>query len=57
MTAPDRIAALPCWSGGVDMEPRTGGLSNESWLVTDARGRHVVRFGKDYPFHHVLRER
>ena len=49
----DRIRALPCFSGSVDIEPLTGGLSNESWLVTDASGRHVVRFGQDYPFHHV----
>ena len=57
MNGLDRIAALPCWKGSVDMEPLTGGLSNESWLVTDAAGRHVVRFGKDYPFHHVIRDR
>jgi len=57
MSAEGKIAALPCWTGGVAMEPLTGGLSNESWLVTDAAGRHVVRFGKDYPFHHVIRER
>lgn len=57
MSAEGRIAALPCWTGGVAMEPLTGGLSNESWLVTDTAGRHVVRFGKDYLFHHVIRER
>jgi len=57
MSAVDRIAGLPCWTGSIDMEPLTGGLSNESWLVTDAAGKHVVRFGKDYPFHHVIRER
>ena len=34
-----------------------GGLSNESWKVTDAQGVHVVRFGKDYPVHHVDRAR
>ena len=56
-TAQDKIAALPCWQGAPDMEPLTGGLSNESWLVTDAAGKHVVRFGKDYAFHHVIRER
>ena len=53
----DRIRALPCFSGSVDIEPLTGGLSNESWLVRDASGRHVVRFGQDYPFHHVDRRR
>jgi thiamine kinase-like enzyme len=52
-----RITALPIWEGAIEIEPLLGGISNESWLVTDGRGRHVVRFGKDYPFHHVLRER
>jgi thiamine kinase-like enzyme len=53
----DRIRALPCFSGVIDIEPLTGGLSNESWLVRDASGRHVVRIGQDYPFHHVDRRR
>jgi thiamine kinase-like enzyme len=53
----DRIRALPCFSGSTEIEPLTGGLSNESWLVKDAAGRHVVRFGQDYPFHHVARQR
>jgi thiamine kinase-like enzyme len=52
-----RIRTLPCWKGGISIEPLRGGLSNESYLVTDGAGKHVVRFGKDYPFHHVLRER
>ena len=29
----------------IEIEPLKGGLSNESWLVTDAAGRHVVRLG------------
>jgi thiamine kinase-like enzyme len=55
--AAERIDALPCWQGPVDIAPLAGGLSNESWLVTDAAGKHVVRYGNDYPFHHVLRDR
>lgn len=51
----DRIRALPCWRGEVVAEPLTGGLSNESWKVTDEAGAHVVRFGADFPFHHVSR--
>lgn len=51
----ERIRALPCWRGEVRAEPLTGGLSNESWKVTDAAGAHVVRFGADFPFHHVSR--
>ena len=52
-----QIAALPIWKGSIATEPLMGGISNESWLVTDAAGGHVVRLGKDYPFHHVLRDR
>ena len=58
MTLPlDRIRALPCFSGQIEVEPLSGGLSNANYLVTDAAGHHVVRFGRDYPFHHVSRER
>ena len=52
-----KIRALPCWTGEIEVEPLQGGLSNESWKVTDEAGAHVVRFGTDYPFHHVIRER
>lgn len=51
------MRTLPIWNGGISIEPLHGGISNESYLVTDANGRHVVRFGKDYPFHHVYRDR
>ena len=55
---PERIRALPCWAGPpLSAEPLSGGLSNESWLVRDAAGAHVVRFGPDYPVHHVDRAR
>lgn len=54
---PEAIAALPCWTGPIRAEPMAGGLSNEIWKVTDAAGAHVVRIGKDYPFHHVFRDR
>jgi thiamine kinase-like enzyme len=57
LTPQERISALPIWQGAITIAPMKGGLSNESWLVGDGAGRHVVRFGKDYPFHHVSRER
>lgn len=53
---PAALRALP-WQGDITAEPLLGGLSNESWKVTDARGPHVVRFGRDFPFHHVDRAR
>ena len=56
-TSEDRIHALPLWNGAVTIAPLKGGISNESWVVGDRNGRHVVRFGKDLPFHHVFRNR
>jgi thiamine kinase-like enzyme len=57
MTLPASITALPCWSGTPSGTPLHGGLSNAIWRVTDAVGDHVVRLGRDYPFHHVDRAR
>ncbi len=54
---PQALTQLPCWRGEIAAEPLTGGLSNEIWKVRDAKGQHVVRFGHDYTFHHVSRER
>ncbi len=53
----DRIQALPCWNGKIEINALSGGLSNANYVVSDACGKHVVRFGRDYPFHHVFRER
>jgi thiamine kinase-like enzyme len=53
----DRIRALPVWKGPISIELLKGGLSNESFVVIEPGGRHVVRFGRDFPFHHVFRER
>lgn len=57
LSSENRVHAMPCWLGPIEIEPLTGGLSNEIFLVSDAAGKHVVRFGRDYPFHHVMRER
>ena len=58
MISPEtRIRELPCWTGAISIEPLAGGLSNANFLVRDERGGHVVRFGRDYPFHHVSRDR
>ena len=51
-----RIRALPLWSGDLSIAPLKGGLSNESFIVSDDAGKHVVRFGQDFPVHHVSRE-
>ncbi len=52
-----RIPAIPVWEGSVTWQPLKGGLSNENFIVTDASGKYVVRFGRDFPFHHVFRDR
>ncbi|AZQ68382.1 choline kinase [Silicimonas algicola] len=57
MTLPEAVATLPCWHGTPSGERLSGGLSNEIWKVTDDAGTHVVRLGRDYPFHHVDRAR
>lgn len=54
---PRSVAALPVWKGSIKSKPLLGGISNENWLVIDDAGEHVVRLGKDYPFHHVHRDR
>lgn len=50
-----RIKSLPIWQGELSIRPLKGGISNESWLVSDSKSTRVVRFGEDYPFHHVGR--
>ena len=50
-----RAAGLACWSGPVDPEPLTGGITNKNYLVRDRRERFVVRIGDDIPVHQVMR--
>lgn len=54
--AAEAIAALPCWSGPIDVVPLTGGLTNHNYLVTDSdHQKFVVRQGRDIPVHGILR--
>lgn len=57
MSAAERIEALPIWHGRPRCQVLKGGLSNESFTVEDEAGKYVVRFGRDFPFHHVYRDR
>src|SRR3569832_2217224 len=52
-----RIAALPIWSGPVDLAPLAGGISNQSFTATDGAGKYVVRITRAFPFRHVFRDR
>ena len=40
----DRIRQLPCWRGDIRAEVLKGGLSNESWKVTDESTIHMQNF-------------
>jgi thiamine kinase-like enzyme len=51
----DRIAALRCWTGPVDIAPLTGGITNRNFLVKTSAGRFVVRLGEDILVHGVMR--
>lgn len=53
----DDVAALPLWRGRPSFEPLPGGISNLSFVATDASGRYVVRLTRDFPFHNVYRDR
>jgi len=46
---------LDCWSGPVEPEPLTGGITNLNFRVTDAGRNFVVRIGEDIPVHQVMR--
>lgn len=57
VSAEQRVRDLSCWTGKVVLEPLKGGLSNASFIVTDAKGKYVARVGEDFPCHHVFRDR
>lgn len=56
-SAEQRVRGLPCWTGAVTLVPLKGGLSNASFIVSDAKGKYVARVGEDFPCHHVFRDR
>ncbi len=55
--AQERVKRLSLWRGDIKIEPLKGGVSNASFVVSDATGHYVARVGEDYPFHHVSRVR
>ena len=50
-----RAAGLACWSGPVEPELITGGLTNTNFRVVDRGEPYFVRIGEDIPIHGVLR--
>ena len=50
-----KAAGLCCWSGPVEPEPISGGITNLNFVVADGGRRYFVRIGEDIPIHGVLR--
>lgn len=50
-----QIGALSLWKGQISIEPLTGGITNENYLVQDDVSKYVVRVGDDIPLHQVMR--
>lgn len=49
------ILDLPCWSGPIDPEPLSGGITNTSYKVKDGGRTFVARIGGDIPVHQIMR--
>ena len=50
-----RISELPCWRGGIDIEPLSGGMTNLNFKIRDGDRDCVVRLGEDDPVHLISR--
>ena len=50
-----KAARLSCWSGAVEPEPLSGGITNHNFVVRDRGERFVVRIAEDIPVHGVMR--
>ncbi len=53
--AKDKVLGLSCWTGPVDPQPLSGGITNVNFVVEDGGERFVVRVGGDIPLHQVMR--
>ena len=50
-----KAAGLSIWSGPVDPQPLSGGITNVNFVVEDAGRKFVVRVGEDIPVHQIMR--
>ena len=53
--AAQRAAGLSCWSGPVEPEVLSGGITNHNFVVRDGGARYVVRVAEDIPVHGIMR--
>ncbi len=51
----EKISTLELWKSKVSIEPISGGITNQNYLVTDGSSKHFVRIGEDIPVHGVKR--
>lgn len=50
-----KAAGLSIWSGPVDPQPLSGGITNVNFVVEDVGRKFVVRVGEDIPVHQIMR--
>ena len=48
-------ASLSCWTGPVEPEPLSGGITNTNFVVSNAGKRFLVRIGFDIAEHQIVR--
>ena len=53
--AAQRASGLTCWSGPVEPEVLSGGLTNHNFVVRDRGEAFVVRIADDIPLHGIMR--
>ena len=53
--AAQRAAGLSCWSGPVEPEVLSGGITNHNFVVRDGGERFVARIADDIPVHGIMR--
>lgn len=56
-SAVERVRRLHCWTGGVNISPLSGGLSNINLVASDSTGSFVVRYGAGNADFGISRER
>lgn len=54
-TALGRAGSLDIWTGPVDPQPISGGITNTNFMVRDGGRPYFVRIGEDIPLHGVMR--
>ena len=50
-----KAASLTCWSGPVEPQQLSGGITNTNFTVEDGSRRFVARIGDDIREHHIVR--